>query len=109
VYRRNRSLLLDALPAMGLQAIAPPDGAFYIYADIGDLADDSMAFCIALLNDTGVAIAPGVDFDPVDGGRFIRMSFAAATADTEEAVRRLVGWFARQRALSSQARAMQSQ
>jgi aspartate/methionine/tyrosine aminotransferase len=79
VYRANRALLLDALPALGLASIAPPDGAFYIYADIGHLTDDSLAFCERLLRDTGVATAPGVDFDPVDGHRFIRFSFAVST------------------------------
>lgn len=94
VYRRNRALLLEALPSMGLTAIAPPDGAFYIYADIGHLTDDSLAFCEALLRETGVATAPGVDFDPVDGTRFIRFSFAVSTPQVEEALRRLRPWFA---------------
>ncbi|MBC7667352.1 MAG: aminotransferase class I/II-fold pyridoxal phosphate-dependent enzyme [Gemmatimonadaceae bacterium] len=94
VYRANRQLLLDALPALGLASIAPPDGAFYIYADIGHLTHDSLAFCEALLRDTGVATAPGVDFDPVDGGRFIRFSFAVSTAEVEEALRRIIPWFA---------------
>ncbi|WP_425998877.1 aminotransferase class I/II-fold pyridoxal phosphate-dependent enzyme [Caulobacter sp. DWR1-3-2b1] len=94
VYRRNRQLLLDALPALGLANIAPPDGAFYIYADIGHLTDDSMAFCKQLLTDTGVATAPGIDFDPVDGHHFIRISFAVSTAEVEEALRRMVPWFA---------------
>ncbi|MBC7667575.1 MAG: aminotransferase, partial [Gemmatimonadaceae bacterium] len=71
----------------------PPDGAFYIYADIGHLTHDSLAFCEALLRDTGVATAPGVDFDPVDGGRFIRFSFAVSTAEVEEALRRIIPWF----------------
>jgi aspartate/methionine/tyrosine aminotransferase len=93
-YRHNRSLLLDALPGMGLDAIAPPDGAFYIYANVGHLTDDSMLLCIDMLHDTGVAIAPGVDFDPVDGRHFIRLSFASATVQIEEAVRRLRPWFA---------------
>jgi len=94
VYGANRRLLLDALPALGLGSIAPPDGAFYIYADIGHLTDDSLAFCEALLRDTGVATAPGVDFDPVDGRRFIRFSFAVSTAEVEEALRRIIPWFA---------------
>jgi aspartate/methionine/tyrosine aminotransferase len=94
VYRANRALLLAALPALGLASIAPPDGAFYIYADIGHLTDDSLAFCEALLRDTGVATAPGVDFDPVDGRRFIRFSFAVSTAEVEEALRRITPWFA---------------
>lgn len=92
-YRRNRELLLEALPALGLEKIAPPDGAFYIYADVGRLTDDSLAFCKQLLADTGVATAPGVDFDPVEGRRFIRMSFAVSTPEIEEAIRRLVPWF----------------
>ena len=92
-YRRNRELLLEALPSLGLEKIAPPDGAFYIYADVGRLTDDSLAFCKQLLSDTGVATAPGIDFDPVDGRRFIRLSFAVSTPEIEEAIRRLIPWF----------------
>ena len=93
-YARNRQLMLDALPALGLRKIAPPDGAFYIWADIGHLTDDSGAFCERLLRDTGVATAPGVDFDPIDGHRFIRFSFAVSTSEIEEALSRLRPWFA---------------
>lgn len=93
VYRRNRERMLAALPALGLKTIAPPDGAFYIWADIGHLSHDSLAFCEALLRDTGVATAPGVDFDPVDGGHFIRISFAVSTAEVEAALARMVVWF----------------
>jgi aspartate/methionine/tyrosine aminotransferase len=92
-YRRNRRLLLDALPQLGLSRIAPPDGAFYIYADIGHLTDDSLSFCKALLNDTGVCTAPGIDFDPIEGHRFIRFSFAVSTAGVEDAITRMVPWF----------------
>ncbi|UDF02528.1 aminotransferase class I/II-fold pyridoxal phosphate-dependent enzyme [Asticcacaulis sp. AND118] len=92
-YRRNRRLLLDALPELGLSHIAPPDGAFYVYADIGHLTDDSLQFCKDLLSDTGVATAPGIDFDPVEGHRFIRFSFAVSTPEVEEALKRLVPWF----------------
>lgn len=94
VYRANRALMLDALPAMGLRSIAPPDGAFYIYADIGHLTDDSISFCEALLRETGVATAPGVDFDPVNGHRFIRFSFAVSTAQVEDALARIKPFFA---------------
>lgn len=96
VYRANRTLLLEALPRLGLTAIAPPDGAFYIYADIGHLTDDSLGFCQRLLQDTGVATAPGIDFDPVDGHRFIRISFAVSTPEVIEALARLEPWFAAQ-------------
>jgi len=93
VYARNRDLLLGALPEMGLTTIAPPDGAFYVYADIGHLTGDSLAFCRQLLRDTGVATAPGIDFDPVDGRHFFRMSFAVSTPQIEEAIRRMTAWF----------------
>ncbi len=93
-YARNRALMLEALPLLGLRKIAPPDGAFYIWADIGHLTDDSVAFCEQLLRDTGVATAPGVDFDPVEGRRFIRFSFAVSTAEVEAALARLRPWFA---------------
>jgi aspartate/methionine/tyrosine aminotransferase len=96
VYRRNRALLLEALPRLGLASMAPPDGAFYIYADVGHLTDDSLAFCERILRETGVALAPGVDFDPVDGRRFIRISFAVSTELVREAIDRLAPWFAAQ-------------
>ncbi|HAF40914.1 MAG TPA: aminotransferase [Sphingobium sp.] len=92
-YRRNRQLLLDALPALGLASIAPPDGAFYIYADISHLTNDSLSFCQKLLRETGVATAPGIDFDPVDGHRFIRFSFAVSTDRIEDAIARMIPWF----------------
>lgn len=102
VYRANRQRLVEALPALGLKRIAPPDGAFYIYADISHLTGDSMAFCMELMEDTGVATAPGLDFDPVEGYRFMRFSFALSTAEVEEALARITPWFA---ARAEQARA----
>ena len=92
-YARNRDLLLDAMPRMGLERIAPPDGAFYIYADISHLTNDSLAFCERLLRETGVATAPGLDFDPVDGHRYIRFSFAVSTPLIEQAIERMIPWF----------------
>ena len=93
-YARNRSLLLAALPKLGLNEIAPPDGAFYIYANVKDFTDDSLVFCEDLLRDTGVATAPGVDFDPVNGRYFIRLSFAVATSEVIDAIARMKPWFA---------------
>jgi aspartate/methionine/tyrosine aminotransferase len=93
-YRRNRALMLEALPAMGLRRIAPPDGAFYIYADVGHLTQDSLSFCEALLRDTGVATAPGLDFDPVEGKSFMRFSFAVSSDRVEDAIARMTPWFA---------------
>ncbi|WP_291077059.1 aminotransferase class I/II-fold pyridoxal phosphate-dependent enzyme [Hyphomonas sp.] len=98
VYRRNRELMLDAMPRLGLDRIAPPDGAFYIYADVSRYTQDSMAFCLDLLEDTGIATAPGVDFDPVDGHHYMRFSFALSTPEIEEAIALLEPWFAQRAA-----------
>ncbi|MEG3146816.1 aminotransferase class I/II-fold pyridoxal phosphate-dependent enzyme [Sphingomonas sp. RT2P30] len=95
-YRRNRALLLEALPALGLGEIAPPDGAFYIYASVAHLTDDSLGFCKKMLMETGVATAPGLDFDPVRGNKFIRFSFAVSTELVEEAIERLRAWLPQQ-------------
>jgi aspartate/methionine/tyrosine aminotransferase len=89
VYARNRKLLLAALPALGLADIAPPDGAFYIYADVRRFTDNSLKFCEDILRNTGVASAPGIDFDPVEGRHFIRFSFAVASTQVEDAIERL--------------------
>jgi aspartate/methionine/tyrosine aminotransferase len=94
-YARNRALLLEALPRLGLTHIAPPDGAFYIYANIGHVTDNSLEFCLSLLRETGVATAPGIDFDPVEGHRHMRISFAVSTAEVEDAIARMTPWFAR--------------
>ncbi len=93
-YAANRELLLAALPDLGLAKIAPPDGAFYVYADVSDYTDDSMQFCMQLLEDTGVATAPGIDFDPENGNRFMRISFAVSTDLVAEAIERMKPWFA---------------
>ena len=93
-YTANRELLLRGLPAIGLDKLAPADGAFYVYADVSDYSTDSLAFCEKLLADTGVAIAPGVDFDTVHGGAYVRLSFAGPRSDIEEALRRMGPWLA---------------
>ena len=91
-YGANRDLLLSGLRQLGIDRLAPTDGAFYVYADISHLTGDSLAFCERLLVDTGVALAPGVDFDPVRGGCHVRLSFAGPTADIEEALSRIGSW-----------------
>ncbi|WP_075769187.1 pyridoxal phosphate-dependent aminotransferase [Aerophototrophica crusticola] len=88
-YRRSRDLLLEELPKAGFGKLAPADGAFYVYADVSDLTDDSEAFCRHILERTGVAITPGVDFDTARGHRFLRLSFAGSEAEIAEAARRL--------------------
>ncbi|TSD96662.1 pyridoxal phosphate-dependent aminotransferase [Skermania sp. ID1734] len=90
-YATNRQVLLDGLPQIGITKLAPADGAFYVYADIGHLTDDSAAWCANVLAETGVALAPGIDFDTVRGNATVRFSVAGATADVEEALGRLRG------------------
>jgi aspartate/methionine/tyrosine aminotransferase len=91
-YRTNRDLLLERLPAIGFERLAPADGAFYLYADVARWTDASLSWCARMLAETGVALAPGVDFDPVDGGRFVRMCFAGDTAMISRAVDVLAEW-----------------
>jgi aspartate/methionine/tyrosine aminotransferase len=91
-YRRNGERLMAGLRALGIDRLARMDGAFYVYADIAHLTGDSMSFCQRLLADTGLAIVPGIDFDPVEGHHFVRMSFAGPPEDITEALRRLESW-----------------
>lgn len=93
-YAHNRQLLLDALPKLGLNDIAPPDGAFYIYANVEHLTNNSLDLCMDLLRDTGVATTTGIDFDPVEGHRYMRISFAVSTAEVKDAIERMKPWFA---------------
>jgi aspartate/methionine/tyrosine aminotransferase len=93
-YRLNRDLLIGALNTAGLTRFAPAEGAFYLYVDISKLTRDSAKFCRRLLAETGVAVTPGLDFDPLDGGGWVRLSFAGSTEDVAEAARRLEDWLA---------------
>jgi aspartate/methionine/tyrosine aminotransferase len=91
-YAANRALLLNELPKAGFAQFAPPDGAFYLYADIGHLTNDSPEFCRRMLREIGVACTPGVDFDPARGNATLRISFAGSSATMAEAARRLADW-----------------
>jgi aspartate/methionine/tyrosine aminotransferase len=89
VYRENRDLMLSGLPAAGFDTIAPPDGAFYIYADVSKMTDDSLQFARDILNEAGVAVTPGLDFDPSRGAKTLRFSYARSTEDIKEGLERL--------------------
>ncbi len=91
-YGRNRSLLLDQLPRAGFDKLSNPDGAFYLYADVSEMTNDSVDFCRRILAQAGVAITPGIDFDPARGNRYVRFSFAESYAVIEQAARRLINW-----------------
>lgn len=91
-YAANRHLVLERLRGMGIDKLAPADGAFYVYADIGHLTDDSMAWTRQLLAETGVAVTPGIDFDTRHGNQFVRFSFAAHIDEVREALDRIEEW-----------------
>ena len=86
---------LPGLMAAGFDRFPPPDGAFYIYADVSRFCDDSFAFASRMLEEAGVAVAPGVDFDPIDGHRFVRFCYAGTTAEVSEALERIGAWLRR--------------
>ena len=89
VYAENRRLMLEGLPKAGFDRIAPPDGAFYVYADVSEMTGDSLAFARRILDEAGVAVTPGLDFDPGRGATTLRFSYARSTADIAEGLERL--------------------
>lgn len=89
VYTENRRLMIDGLPKAGFTRVAPPDGAFYVYADVRDMTSDSLAFAARILDEAGVAVTPGLDFDKSRGHETLRLSYARSTADIAEGLQRL--------------------
>lgn len=96
VYKKNREALLSRLPAAGLDRFAPIDGAFYLYADVSHLTDDSKAFCDRILDETHVSVAPGADFDSTNGHRYIRLAFPGAYDRVVMGAERLATWLKKQ-------------
>ncbi len=95
VYARNRQMMLEELPKAGFTRIAPPDGAFYVYADVSDLTQDSLKFAAEILEQAGVAVTPGLDFDPRRGAQTLRFSYARSSEDIAEGLHRLKAYMAR--------------
>ena len=91
-YSVNRRILLEGLPTIGIDKLAPADGAFYIWAQVDHLCDDSQSLAQQWLNELGVAVTPGIDFDPTEGHRFIRFSFAGSTQEALATVEKLSNW-----------------
>ena len=94
-YAENRNLLLNELPRIGLRNFLPPDGAFYVYCDIAEHTNDSIAFCRRILDETGVALTPGLDFDAQRGNRYLRISYAGSLEDCRQTVARLATFLKR--------------
>ncbi len=91
-YRRSRANLLTGLPLAGFDRLSPAEGAFYIFADVSDRTNDSVAFCARMLSEVGIAVTPGVDFDRTRGNRFVRFSYCGPEADMQAAAERLRNW-----------------
>ncbi len=92
IYAQNRKILIEGLPLAGFTNFAPPDGAFYIYADVSDITDDSQKLAAEILDKAGVAVTPGLDFDPIRGHKTLRFSYAGSNVDMVEGVKRLIAW-----------------
>ncbi len=91
-YEANRKILVEGLPKAGLDSFLPVDGAFYLYADVSRFSPDSFEFATRMLEQAGVAVTPGADFDPLHGHNFLRMCYAGSREDMHEAVNRIGNW-----------------
>jgi aspartate/methionine/tyrosine aminotransferase len=91
-YQENRRILIEGLPRAGLTDFLPADGAFYLYVDVSKFTADSFAFAGEMLEKAHVAATPGLDFDPVHGRAFIRLSYARSADEMREAVARVTAW-----------------
>lgn len=91
-YATNRQILIDGLAEAGITQLAPAEGAFYLYANVAHLTDDSQELCRRWLDETGVAATPGIDFDPTNGHKYVRFSYSESTADITEAAERIARW-----------------
>src|SRR3954469_2598953 len=91
-YQDNRGILIAGLPQAGLKTFLPADGAFYLYADVSEFTSASFAFAKQMLEQAHVAATPGIDFDPINGRRYIRFCYARSADDMREAVARITRW-----------------
>ncbi|MGY3459317.1 aspartate/methionine/tyrosine aminotransferase [Bradyrhizobium sp. LM3.4] len=91
-YQENRRILIEGLPKAGLTRFLPADGAFYLYANVSDFTSDSFEFAKQMLEQAHVAVTPGLDFDPIHGRSFIRLSYARSAEEMREAVDRIAHW-----------------
>jgi aspartate/methionine/tyrosine aminotransferase len=91
-FAQKRRIVLDGLAAAGLTKVAPPDGAFYVYVDVSEFTDDSWALCKQWLDEIKVSCAPGIDFDPVRGHHYVRLSYAGSSDEVTEAMKRIGTW-----------------
>jgi len=94
-FRRRRDFLAPALEHIGFRITARPEGAFYLYCDSSTLADDSFKLARDLLEKTGVAATPGLDFGSNEPEKHIRFAYTTSVERLAEAVNRLSAYFRR--------------
>ena len=88
-FQEQRDFLLPALRELGFDIPVEPQGAFYIYANCRRFTDDSFGFCRDLLEDAGVAVAPGIDFGQHRAAEHVRISYPKPVPVLQDGVRRI--------------------
>ena len=91
-YLENRNYLISQLQSIGLENILVPEGAFYLYVNISKVNNDSYEFCKRMVNDIGVTLAPGIDFDDKRGNNYVRLSYACEKIELEESLKLINKW-----------------
>jgi aspartate/methionine/tyrosine aminotransferase len=94
-YAANRHLLNAGLAELGFGEVRESDGAFYAYVEVSRYTNDSMAFCKQMLDVAGVAATPGIDFDRLNGHRYVRFSYAGTRETIEHGLERMRGFLKR--------------
>lgn len=94
-FARRRDILLAGLRELGFTVPGEPAGAFYVYADCSALSNDATVLAERLLEETGVAVTPGVDFSEHDAQRYLRFAYTTDEARIGEGLDRMAAWFSR--------------
>ena len=88
-FQARRDYLLPALRALGFRIEIEPQGAFYLYADIGGFGIEAQAFCRHFLETEHVAFTPGIDFGSYRADQHVRIAYTQSLPRLQEAVRRI--------------------
>jgi aspartate/methionine/tyrosine aminotransferase len=92
-YDERRRYMLKRLRGMGFDVKGEPGGAYYILADARRFSENSLELSRRILEDTGVAVTPGIDFgDGAEG--HLRFSYANSMEKIEEGMDRLQAYLA---------------
>lgn len=92
-FGQRRDLLLPGLRRIGFDIPAAPQGAFYIYAGLGELGADSFALAGKLIEQAGVAATPGLDFGNHAPASHMRFAYTVAAERLALGLERLGNYF----------------